>query len=73
MHDPHMHERRMLEWIEHDEIADPRRDLAIAFHGADGVATAPSHKLGQHNADIYGGWLGLPPGEIADLTKSGAI
>ena len=74
MHDPHMHERGMLEWIEHDEIGRivvPTSPLR--FHGADGVATAPSHKLGQHNVDIYGGWLGLSPGEIADLTKSGAI
>jgi crotonobetainyl-CoA:carnitine CoA-transferase CaiB-like acyl-CoA transferase len=45
----------------------------LHFHGADGVATATSHELGQHNADIYGGWLGVSPGEIADLTKSGAI
>jgi crotonobetainyl-CoA:carnitine CoA-transferase CaiB-like acyl-CoA transferase len=37
------------------------------------VATAPSPKLGQHNADIYGGWLGLSPSDIADLTQRGVI
>ena len=74
MHDPHMHERGMLEWIEHDEIGRivvPTSPLR--FHGADKVATTPSPKLGQHNADIYGGWLGLSPHEITNLTESGAI
>jgi len=74
MHDPHMHERGMLEWIEHDEIGRivvPTSPLR--FHGADAVATTPSPKLGQHNADIYGGWLGLSSDEIANLTRSGVI
>jgi len=74
MHDPHMHERGMLEWIDHDEIGHivvPTSPLR--FHGADKVETTPSPKLGQHNADIYGGWLGLSPGEIADLAQSGVI
>jgi CoA:oxalate CoA-transferase len=74
MHDPHMHERGMLEWIEHDEIGRivvPTSPLRL--HGADTVATAPSPKLGQHNAEVYGLWLGLSPGEIADLAQSGVI
>jgi crotonobetainyl-CoA:carnitine CoA-transferase CaiB-like acyl-CoA transferase len=74
MHDPHMHERGMLEWIDHDEIGRivvPTSPLR--FHGTDKVATTPSPKLGQHNAEVYGGWLGLSPGEIADLTQNGVI
>jgi crotonobetainyl-CoA:carnitine CoA-transferase CaiB-like acyl-CoA transferase len=74
MHDPHMHERGMLEWIDDDEIGRivvPTSPLR--FHGADRVATAPSPKLGQHNTDIYGGWLGLSQTEIADLIQSGVI
>jgi CoA:oxalate CoA-transferase len=74
MHDPHMHARGMLEWIEHDEIGRivvPTSPLR--FHGADHVATTSSPKLGQHNADVYGGWLGLSSDEIADLAKAGAI
>ncbi len=74
MHDPHMHERGMLEWIEHDEIGPlvvPNSPLR--FHGADKAETTPSPKLGQHNAEIYGGWLGLSAEEIADLKHSGAI
>ena len=74
MHDPHMHERGMLEWIDHDEIGHivvPTSPLR--FHGAHRVAAAPSPKLGQHNGEIYGGWLGLSPGEITELRQSGVI
>jgi len=74
MHDPHMHERGMLEWIEHDEIGRivvPTSPLR--FHGADRVVTTPSPKLGQHNAEIYGDWLGLSSDEITDLKESGVI
>ncbi|HEV2335583.1 MAG TPA: CoA transferase, partial [Stellaceae bacterium] len=74
MHDPHMHQRGMLEWIEHDEIGPvvvPNSPLRV--HGADKVATMPSPKLGQHNAEIYGGWLGLSVAEITALRKGGVI
>src|SRR5438067_1199645 len=74
MHDRHMHERGMLEEIEHDEIGRmvvPNSPLR--FHGADQVATTPSPKLGQHNAEIYGGWLGLSVAEIGELKTQGVI
>jgi CoA:oxalate CoA-transferase len=74
MHDRHMHERGMLKWIEHDEIGHivvPTSPLR--FHGADPVDTQPSPKLAQHNAEIYGGWLGLSAAEITELKNDGAI
>jgi len=74
MHDPHMHERGMLKWIEHDEIGRivvPTTPLRI--HGADPVKTVPSPKLGQHNREIYGDWLGLPTAEIVELEQDGII
>jgi len=74
MHDPHMHERGMLEWIDHDEIGRlvvPNSPLR--FHGADKVPTTPSPKLGQHNDEIYGGWLGLSGSEISELQREGVI
>jgi CoA:oxalate CoA-transferase len=74
MHDRHMHERGMLKWIEHDEIGHivvPTSPLR--FHGADPVDTQPSPKLAQHNAEIYGGWLGLSAAEIAELKREGII
>src|SRR5262249_13185666 len=74
MLDRHMHERGMLEWIEHDEIGRivvPTTPLRI--HGADTVDTVPSPKLGQHNREIYGEWLGLSVAEIDGLEKDEVI
>ena len=74
MHDPHMHERGFLTEIEHDEIGPVTVPTSpLRYHGADGVETRPSPKLGQHNREIYGGWLGLSAAEIADLEQDGVI
>jgi crotonobetainyl-CoA:carnitine CoA-transferase CaiB-like acyl-CoA transferase len=74
MHDPHMHERGFLEDIVHDELGPvtvPNTPLRV--HGADPVAALPSPKLGQHNDEIYGAWLGLSAGEIASLKRDGVV
>ncbi|HTZ36947.1 MAG TPA: CoA transferase [Stellaceae bacterium] len=74
MHDPAMHERGFLDDIVHDEIGPITVPTSpLRFHGADRRKTAPSPKLGQHNADIYGGWLGLSVDEIAALKRDGVI
>jgi crotonobetainyl-CoA:carnitine CoA-transferase CaiB-like acyl-CoA transferase len=74
MHDRHMHERGFLDDIEHDEIGSLTVPTSpLRFHGADRRKTSPSPKLGQHNNEIYGGWLGLSAGEIAVLKADGAI
>jgi CoA:oxalate CoA-transferase len=74
MHDKHLHERGFLADIVHDELGPltvPTTPLRV--HGADPVETLPSPKLGQHNAEIYGGWLGLSANEITDLKEEGVI
>jgi crotonobetainyl-CoA:carnitine CoA-transferase CaiB-like acyl-CoA transferase len=74
MHDPHMHERGFLADIVHDEIGPitvPNTPLRV--HGADPVESLPSPKLGQHNDEVYGGWLGLSAAEIAELKCDGVI
>ena len=74
MNDPHMHERGMLERIDHPELGEivvPTTPLRL--HGTDKVETGASPTIGQHNAEIYGGWLGLSPAEIAELKESGVI
>jgi crotonobetainyl-CoA:carnitine CoA-transferase CaiB-like acyl-CoA transferase len=74
MADRHMHERGFLVEIEHDEIGRltvPTSPLRV--HGADPVAPTPSPKLGQHNAEIYGAWLGLSAAEITTLAADGVI
>jgi crotonobetainyl-CoA:carnitine CoA-transferase CaiB-like acyl-CoA transferase len=74
MGDQHMHERGMLEEIDHPELGRITVPTSpLRFHGADKVETTPSPRVGQHNDDVYGGWLGLAPHEIAALRSSGAI
>jgi len=74
MNDPHMHQRGMLETIDHPElgrIVVPTSPLR--YHGADKVETTPSPFVGEHNREVYGGWLGLTDAEITELEKAGVI
>ncbi|HEX3865010.1 MAG TPA: CoA transferase [Stellaceae bacterium] len=74
MHDAHMHERGMLEEIDHPElgrITVPTTPLRL--HGLPRPPSIPSPKIGQHNADVYGGWLGLPENELVALKEAGVI
>jgi CoA:oxalate CoA-transferase len=74
MNDPHMHERGMLERVTHPELGEivvPTNPLRL--HGLPKAPMIPSPKVGQHNAEIYGGWLGLSGDEIAALKAEGAI
>ena len=74
MHDRHMHERGFLDDIEHDEMGPITVPTSpLRFHGADRRKTTPSPKLGQHNDEIYGGWLGLSVDEIIELKNAGVI
>jgi CoA:oxalate CoA-transferase len=74
MNDAHMHGRGMLERVDHPELGKivvPSTPLRL--HGADKVETRHSPTIGQHNAEIYGGWLGLLATEIRELREIGAI
>jgi crotonobetainyl-CoA:carnitine CoA-transferase CaiB-like acyl-CoA transferase len=74
MHDPHMHERGMLAEIEHPELGTitvPTTPLRL--HGLGKAPAAPSPRIGQHNAEIYGTWLGLSEAELASLKEEGVI
>jgi crotonobetainyl-CoA:carnitine CoA-transferase CaiB-like acyl-CoA transferase len=74
MNDPHMHERGMLKRIEHPDLGEivvPSSPLR--YHGADDLPLVPSPSIGEHNADVYGGWLGLSEAEIARLKEEGVI
>ena len=74
MNDPHMHARGALEWFDDPELG--RIVLAaspIVLHGIDRVATVASPDLGQHNQEIYGGWLGLNDHTLAELKHESVI
>ncbi|MGE0417091.1 MAG: CaiB/BaiF CoA transferase family protein [Acetobacteraceae bacterium] len=74
MNDPHMHQRGMLQRIDHPslgEIVVPSSPLRL--HGSERVEAVPSPKLGQHNEEIYGQWLGLGAEGVAALKRDGVI
>lgn len=74
MNDPHMHQRGMLERIDHPALGPiivPNSPLRL--HGADRVVPVPSPSLGQHNQEVYGDWLGLGAEGVAALRQAGAI
>jgi crotonobetainyl-CoA:carnitine CoA-transferase CaiB-like acyl-CoA transferase len=74
MNDPHMHQRGMLQRVEHPSLGPvvlPNSPLRL--HGSDRVAPLPSPSLGQHNRDVYGGWLGLGTDGVAALEREGVI
>jgi CoA:oxalate CoA-transferase len=74
MNDPHMHERGMLQRIDHPSLGSivvPNSPLRL--HGSDRVDPVPSPSLGQHNADVYGEWLGLGADGVEALKRAGAI
>jgi crotonobetainyl-CoA:carnitine CoA-transferase CaiB-like acyl-CoA transferase len=74
MNDPHMHQRGMLERVNHPELGEivvPSTPLRL--HGTERVATQPSPTIGQQNAEIYGNWLGLSEDKIVELRAAGAI
>ena len=74
MNDPHMHERGMLARVEHPELGPiivPTNPMRL--HGLPKAPLIPSPTIGQHNAEIYGDWLGLSADEIAALKAEGVI
>jgi hypothetical protein len=52
--------------IGHIDVPTP----PLRIQGAALVDTVPSPKLGQHNREIYSGWLGLSAPEIARSNKT---
>jgi CoA:oxalate CoA-transferase len=74
MNDAHMHERGMLQHVNHPSLGDvilPNSPLRL--HGADRTGAEPSPFLGQHNEEVYGEWLGLGAEGVAALQRDGAI
>src|SRR3978361_1121241 len=74
MHDPHMHARGMLEWVEHPDLGrGVLPTTPIRLHDTAVAATMPSPRLGQNNEDVYGDWLGLTADEVRGLRAEGVI
>jgi len=74
MNDPHMHERGMLETVDHydyGQVVLPNSPLR--FHGAETVPTTVSLRPGEHNEAVYRELLGLGMDELARLAEAGTI
>jgi CoA:oxalate CoA-transferase len=72
--DEHLHERGMLQDIEHPELGPltvPHSPLR--FEGLPRVPLTPSPRLGEHNAEVLREWLGLSDDEIDELTRTEVI
>ncbi|MEE2778121.1 MAG: CoA transferase [Acidobacteriota bacterium] len=72
--DPHMHERGMLQWVDHPDLGRVVLPSSpIRVHGDDPPPLEPNPSMGQHNGDIYGEWLGLGAERVAELEADGVI
>ncbi|GAA0333738.1 hypothetical protein GCM10009087_49990 [Sphingomonas oligophenolica] len=72
--DPHMHNRGMLEWVEHPRLGQVvMPNSPIRIHGADKVPYVAIGDLGAQNEEIYGDWLGISPDDLAAYRREGVI
>ncbi len=72
--DRHLHERGMLEWMEHPKygrIAAARSPLR--FENQELTKLKPSAELGENNDEVYGEWLGISKEELAALKAGNVI
>ena len=74
VHDVHMHERGMLEWVDHPSLGHvvlPNSPLRL--HGAETPLTQPSPELGAHNQEVYGDLLGKSYEQLEELRRDQVI
>ncbi len=72
--DRHLHERGMLEWMEHPQygrIAAARSPLRFEHQALQKLR--PSSELGGNNEEVYGEWLGMSKEELAALKAEKVI
>src|SRR4051794_5201231 len=74
VNDPHLHQRGMLQWIDHPELGRiVVQSSPMRYDGATPLPHAPSEKLGASNGAVLSGWLGLSKDKVDQLTKAGVI
>jgi CoA:oxalate CoA-transferase len=74
VNDPHLHQRGMLQWIDHPEYGRiVVQSSPMRYDGADPLPHEPSRALGADNETVLSGWLGKSQDEVARLAKDGVI
>lgn len=73
MNDSSLAERGIMQTIEHPTTGEVKMPAwPVRFDGAP-AKVKPSPLLGQHNAEILGGWLGFGASEVEALRAEGII
>jgi len=71
---PQVRHRGMVVEVEHPTAGKvPMQGLNIHFSHTPKQIRRPPPRLGQHNEEVYGRWLGLAPGDVARLKAEGVI
>jgi crotonobetainyl-CoA:carnitine CoA-transferase CaiB-like acyl-CoA transferase len=72
--DPHMHERGMLQWVDHPRLGRTvLPNSPLRFHGATDVQPVAAPVLGEHNLEVFGNWLGLGSDAVERLRAEGVV
>jgi CoA:oxalate CoA-transferase len=74
MHDPYMHARGSLQWVDHPELGRvvlPHTPLVV--EGTPRRPLEPSLPLGASNEEVFRDWLGHSPEEFQALKGEGVI
>ena len=72
--DPQFKARGAIETVDDPELGPVKMQTVVPrFSDTPGAIRTSGPALGQHNAEIYGGWLGLSAAEIAGLSEQGII
>ncbi|HUN50117.1 MAG TPA: CoA transferase [Candidatus Sulfotelmatobacter sp.] len=72
--DPHFQAREAIVSVPDDELGPVRmQNVTPRFSGTPGRVASTGPALGQHNAEVYGQWLGLGEQERAALQAAGVI
>jgi CoA:oxalate CoA-transferase len=74
VNDPHLHQRGMLQWIDHPELGRiVVQSSPMRYDGAAPLPHEPSQALGASNGAVLSGWLGLSKDKVDQLAKDGVI
>src|SRR4051812_24246634 len=74
VNDPHLHQRGMLQWIDHPELGRiVVQSSPMRYDGTPQLPHQPSRRLGEDNEGVLTGWLGLSGDEVTRLAREGVI
>ncbi|MDR6756427.1 formyl-CoA transferase [Mycoplana sp. BE70] len=72
--DPHMHERRSLQWIDHPDFGRiVVQNSPIRYEGLAPLPLVPSSRLGEQNESVFVDRFGLDRDEFEALRQEGVI